>query len=160
MYRIQQVANMSMLANIVMFISRENFTHFKDIILVGRQIPRGTPPAWYGKCVRYCKPRNKPPNVKGYQVGCISDDNCTYCKYYPCPEFSVCGNGEVPEPSYNRVCMACPGECLYMGETYALGETGIVSMDTVNECVCRGFIPQIVCQKKIPQPPPDIFCEY
>ncbi|XP_033728487.1 uncharacterized protein LOC117317709 isoform X2 [Pecten maximus] len=129
-------------------------------IIIPIVVPRAVEPAWYGKCVKYCKPKDKPPQVVGYQRGCISDHNCTYCKFFACPEFSVCGNGEVPEPTRDKICMACPGECLYLGETYAQGESGIMSVDTVNECVCRGFIPQIVCQKIEPQPSPDVFCEY
>ncbi|OWF48128.1 uncharacterized protein LOC110453489 isoform X2 [Mizuhopecten yessoensis] len=130
------------------------------ILPMAGALPRYAKPMWHGKCVKYCNAKKQPPRVSGYQVGCVSDRDCTYCKFYSCPEFSVCGNGEVPRPDRSKICMPCPGECLYLGETYAVGETGIMSMDTVNRCVCRGFIPEVVCQKKIPRPPPDVFCEY
>ncbi|XP_069108422.1 uncharacterized protein [Argopecten irradians] len=141
----------------------DRFTSFLVflMILLHATVPRAAPPEWYGKCVKYCRPR-PPPKIKGYQIECLPVGGCSYCKFFPCPEFPVCGNGEVPIPTRERVCMTCPGECLYLGETFALGESGIKSVDNVNECHCRGFwnFPQLVCHNKEPTPTPQIFCEY
>ncbi|XP_033728484.1 uncharacterized protein LOC117317708 [Pecten maximus] len=102
----------------------------------------------YGDCVRVCHPHN-PTWIKKMFRYCVTENECTYCKYYSCPELQQCKKRRLiipPVPTLDRNCMSCPGTCVYGGKLYKRTDR-FKAADDINECQCKNF-GRVHCSRK------------